>query len=78
MNIIGLTYVLVLVYSPVSQYFGGFVFEQKKDQMTCLAEASTRIGEELKFGNIAWEKEMMGPIPKVVAAYCAQGVAPQS
>lgn len=75
MNAIGMAYILVLVYSPVSSYFGGFVFEQKKDQLTCIVEAPTRLGEELKMGRFAWEKEMMGPIPKVVAAYCAQGVA---
>jgi hypothetical protein len=73
MEAVGITYVLVLLYSPISPYFAGTQIEAKKDQMTCAAEAPHRIGEELNTGGIGWEKEMMGQKPKVVAAYCAQG-----
>lgn len=72
------TSVLVLIYSPMSQYFPGVAFEERTSEDQCLTEAPTRIGEELKsIGQFAWEKEMMGPIPKVVAAFCARGVAPR-
>jgi hypothetical protein len=74
MNAIGVTYIMVLIYSPASPYFHGFAFEPKKDQITCAAEAPTRLGEELHLGSFGWEKEMMGPIPKVIGAFCAQGV----
>jgi hypothetical protein len=70
-----IAYVLILIYSPVSPYFHGLDFEQKQDRAACLAEASARIGEELRTG-IAWEREMMGPVPKVIAAFCAEGIAP--
>jgi len=73
MEFFGITYVMVLLYSPISPYFAGVQVEDKKDQVTCLAEAPSRIGEELNTGSMGWEKEMMGPKPKVIAAYCAQG-----
>ena len=73
------TSVLVLIYSPMSQYFPGFAFEERASEEQCLVEAPTRIGEELKAtGQFAWEREMMGPIPKVIVAICARGVAPRS
>lgn len=75
---IGATFVLVLVYSPQSAYFGGYSFEQKSDQESCLTDARASIGKMLETrGPYAWETQMMGPRPKVVAAYCAPGVAPE-
>ena len=65
-------YLLILMYSPTSEYFSGFDVEQKASEVQCVAEAQTRIGEPLKT-KMAWEVEMMGPQPKVIAAFCARG-----
>lgn len=67
-----LSYVLVLIYSPASPYFNGFSFEMRGDQTSCVAEIERRIGEEVTT-TAHWEKEMMGPIPKVIGGFCAQG-----
>lgn len=67
------SYVLVLLYSPISPYFAGTSIEARSNLEQCVLEAHGRLGEDLKLGHIGWEKEMMGPLPKVIAAYCAEG-----
>ena len=68
------TIVLLLFYSPQSEYFVGPVFYAKfYDKGACMLEASVRMGTSLQT-TMAWEPEMMGPIPKVVAAVCADGI----
>lgn len=71
-------FVLVLVYSPVSQYFNGYIYEPMATESECLQVLPQRIGEEFSggIGNFAWEKEMMGPRPKVIGAYCVKGYWP--
>ena len=67
-------FVLLLMYSPVSSYFAGWAIEPFSNEEACLAEAQNRLGAELKgVGSFAWETQMMGPRPRVVAAFCAKG-----
>lgn len=72
------TFVLALLYSPMSQYFSGWSLEKfdsinaKDAKDECLMKAAISIGEELKT-TVMWEKETMGPRPKVIAAFCAEG-----
>jgi hypothetical protein len=76
MNSLVAGWVLVLVYSPVSSYFSGFSFEQKPSEEACLLGTLGVIGKEYEGGGIGWEVEMMGPKPRVFAAFCAKGFAP--
>jgi hypothetical protein len=74
---IATTFILVLLYSPVSQYFGGWTidrFDGVDAQEKCAKAAGEYIGHELQT-TMVWETEMMGPKPKVIVAFCAQGEA---
>lgn len=65
-------YVLVLIYSPAGPYFNGFTFEVRDSQQACVAEIGQRIGGPIPNAS-AWVPQMMGPIPKVVGGFCAEG-----
>ncbi len=64
--------VLILLYSPVSPYFAGTVVELREDMASCQVEAGERIGRYLET-KTRWETQVMGAVPKVIAAYCAPG-----
>jgi hypothetical protein len=71
-----IVWVLVLVYSPVSPYFSGYTFEGMATEEICMAKARTSMDKEYEGGGIGWEVAMMGPKPRVFAAFCAKGFAP--
>jgi hypothetical protein len=73
MSVLFPSVLLVLAYSPQSQYFVGPVYVQQPNVERCMEEASRRLGSELQT-LIAWDTHMAGPVPKVVAAYCVDGV----
>lgn len=61
------SYILVLIYSPFQ-----IAIEPRDNLTECTQDAASRIGESMKVTR--WDN--MGgshPIPKVVAAFCAQG-----
>ncbi len=62
-------FVLVLIYSPFQMEI-----EQFPSKEQCIAATHGRIGEAMKV--VAWDN-MAGsnPIPRVIAAFCADGQA---
>lgn len=66
------TYLLIMLYSPVSPYFSGTAWDRFDDLNQCMSVAGQKIGSPLET-TMAWEVEMMGPRPHVVAAYCVPG-----
>jgi len=71
-------FILVMMFSPMSQYFAGWNVEQRTSMEQCKADAAASIGKPLRdivAMRIGWEKEMMGAEPVVIAAFCAQGAA---
>jgi hypothetical protein len=61
--------ILVVIYSPFA-----IGIEPRGDLGSCIEEARGKIGESMRV--LAWD-DMNGsnPIPKVIAAFCAQGAA---
>jgi hypothetical protein len=73
-------WILIMMFSPMSQYFAGWNIDERVSIESCLTDAKASIGKplhEVVQMNMAWEKEMMGAEPKVIVAYCAQGAAIQ-
>lgn len=61
-----MTWILILIYT-------GMVIEtvEMPDELVCMEAAKIRIGQPM---DPHWPSEL-GPAPKVVVAFCAQGVA---